>query len=204
MIAGPLGVKTAGRVRGLSFEFCFDRDRFKWGAFDASEVAKSFAKSPRPRLSFHLSSGVITVESWRCNRTKKTGHTRTWNRFESGFEFRSQVANYPANGGQLINGRFPKFGSNKCALRKQLVYGETSFFSSDVETLEKFQKQFSRRYNGGDKNIRIWKRFELNILYILRGIFMKIQDAFGELILEIMKKDHNKYLILRFRNNNQS
>lgn len=43
-----------------------------------------------------------------------------------------------------------------------------------------------------------------NTLFILRGIFMKMQDAFGELILEIMKKDHNKYLILRFRNNNQS
>lgn len=144
MIAGPLGVKTAGRVRGLSFGFCFDRDRFKWGAFDASEVAKSFAKSPRPRLSFHLSSGVITVESWRCNRTKKTGHTRTWNRFESGFEFRSQVANYPANGGQLINGRFPKFGSNKCLAQVARLWGDFFFFVGCRDTWEISKTVFSK------------------------------------------------------------
>lgn len=63
---------------------------------------------------------------------------------------------------------FPSSGVTNvpCASSSFMGAERLLFFSSDVETLEKFQKQFSRRYNGGDKNIRIWKRFELKILYL--------------------------------------
>lgn len=88
MIAGPLGVKTLGRVRAFVRRegFRFDRDRFKWGAFDATEVAKSFRQIP--------SASVVVSFIFRCYHGRKlavqqdeedgTHRRATWNRFESG------------------------------------------------------------------------------------------------------------------------
>lgn len=63
MIAGPLGVKTAGRVRGLSFGFCFDRDRFKWGSFRRERSREKFRQIP--------SASVVVSFIFRCYHGRK-------------------------------------------------------------------------------------------------------------------------------------
>lgn len=114
MIAGPLGVKTAARVQVSFGGVCFDRDRFEWKL-----SAKSRKVWPNPLGCRSIYLPVLS--RWKVGGAtgrRRRNRRATWNRFEIGANLGGEVANYPGNGGQLINGRFRKFGNNKCALWK--------------------------------------------------------------------------------------